>query len=564
LNKNRIIKILKNYRLYFKTGEKMTQQKISQDVMPEGSQRVIGRDAMRLNIAIAYAIAQILKTTLGPKGMDKMLVSDLGDIIITNDGATIMQEMNVDHPTAKLLIEVAKTQDKEVGDGTTSSVVIAGNLLKNAGQLIDKNIHPTTIVKGYELAEKKIQEELLKVSYKIQENNREDLIKIAKVALGSKGIGTDLDKQYIASLVVDAVSDVKEVQDGKVHIDLDLIKIEKKAGGSVNETKLIKGIVIDKEVVHGGMPKSIKKAKIALLDAPLEIEKPETDARISITSPDQLEAFLKKEEELLKKMVNKIVSIGANVVFVQKGIDDIAQYYLAKNGILAARRVKKSDMDKLARATGARIATSIDDLSPSDLGEAELVEERKIGGDAMIFVEGAKVSKSVTIFVRGGTEHVVNEVERAIKDSIGAVSSVLKDGYYVVGGGAIEIELAQRLREYAKTLSGREQLAVEAYADALESIPAALAENAGLDPIDIIVELRSKHSNNGINYGVNVLEGKVDDMYKIGVLEPYRVKKQALASATEVARLILRIDDIIASKGSSSSKKSNEDSPDLD
>ncbi|MEM2054543.1 MAG: thermosome subunit beta [Candidatus Anstonellales archaeon] len=534
----------------------MANNKISQDVMPEGSQRIIGRDAMRLNIAIAYAIAQILKTTLGPKGMDKMLVSDLGDIIITNDGATILQEMNVDHPTAKLLVEVAKTQDKEVGDGTTTSVVIAGNLLRNASQLIDKNIHPTTIVRGYELAEKRAQEELINIAGKVDVTKKEELKKIAKVALGSKGIGSDIDKDYIATMVVDAVTHVVEKVDGKTVIDLDLIKIEKKAGGSVNDTKLIKGIVLDKEVVHSGMPKRMEKAKIALLDAPLEIEKTETDARISITSPDQLEAFLKKEEEILRRMVDKIKSVGANVVFVQKGIDDIAQYYLAKNGILAARRVKKSDMDKLARATGARIATSIEDLTDKDLGYADLVEERKVGGEAMIFVEGAKDSKSVTIFIRGGTEHVTSEVERAIKDSIGAVASVLKDGLYVIGGGATEIELAKRLREYAKGLGGREQLAVEAYAEALESIPSALAENAGMDPIDTIVELRSKHADkDGVNYGVNVLEGKVDDMYKVGVLEPYRVKRQALASATEVARLILRIDDIIASKGSSSKDK---------
>ncbi|MEM0356728.1 MAG: thermosome subunit beta [Candidatus Anstonellales archaeon] len=534
----------------------MANNKISQDVMPEGSQRIIGRDAMRLNIAIAYAIAQILKTTLGPKGMDKMLVSDLGDIIITNDGATILQEMNVDHPTAKLLVEVAKTQDKEVGDGTTTSVVIAGNLLRNASQLIDKNIHPTTIVRGYELAEKRAQEELINIAGKVDVTKKEELKKIAKVALGSKGIGSDIDKDHIATMVVDAVTHVVEKVDGKTVIDLDLIKIEKKAGGSVNDTKLIKGIVLDKEVVHSGMPKRIEKAKIALLDAPLEIEKTETDARISITSPDQLEAFLKKEEEILRRMVDKIKSVGANVVFVQKGIDDIAQYYLAKNGILAARRVKKSDMDKLARATGARIATSIEDLTDKDLGYADLVEERKVGGEAMIFVEGAKDSKSVTIFIRGGTEHVTSEVERAIKDSIGAVASVLKDGLYVIGGGATEIELAKRLREYAKGLGGREQLAVEAYAEALESIPSALAENAGMDPIDTIVELRSKHADReGINYGVNVLEGKVDDMYKVGVLEPYRVKRQALASATEVARLILRIDDIIASKGGSSKDK---------
>ncbi len=525
--------------------------KISQDVMPEGTQRVLGRDAMRLNIAIAYAISQILKTTLGPKGMDKMLVSDLGDIIITNDGATFLEEMNVEHPTAKLLVEVAKTQDKEVGDGTTTSVVIAGNLLKNAGQLIDKNIHPTTIVKGYELAERKAQEELVNIADKVDPSDKETLKQIAKVSLGSKGVGSEEEKERIAQLVVDAVTQVLEEKDGKRYVDLDLIKIEKKAGGSVKDTQLIKGMVIDKEVVHSGMPKRVENAKIALIDAPLEIEKTETDAKISITSPDQLEAFLKKEEEMLKGMVDKIKQAGANVVFVQKGIDDIAQYYLAKEGIMAVRRVKKSDMEKLARATGARIATSIDDLTEKDLGEAELVEERKIGGDAMIFIEGAKDPKSVTIFIRGGTDHVTSEVERAIKDSIGAVASVIQDGLYVTGGGSVEVELAQRLREYAKTLGGREQLAVENFAEALESVPNALAENAGMDAIDTIVELRAEHTKGNKYAGVNVFEGKVDDMKQLGVLEPYRVKKQALASATEVARLILRIDDIIASKGSS-------------
>ncbi|NPA22008.1 MAG: thermosome subunit [Candidatus Micrarchaeota archaeon] len=533
--------------------------KISQDVMPEGTQRVLGRDAMRLNIAIAYAISQILKSTLGPKGMDKMLVSDLGDIIITNDGATILEEMNVDHPTAKLLVEVAKTQDKEVGDGTTTSVVIAGNLLKNAGQLIDKNIHPTTIVKGYELAEKKAQEELVDIADKVDPNDKETLKQIAKVSLGSKGVGSEEEKDMIAQIVVDAVTQVLEEKDGKRYVDLDLIKIEKKAGGSVKDTKLIKGIVIDKEVVHSGMPKRVENAKIALIDAPLEIEKTETDAKISITSPDQLEAFLKKEEEMLKGMVEKIKKAGANVVFVQKGIDDIAQYYLAKEGIMAVRRVKKSDMEKLARATGARIATSIDDLTEKDLGEAQLVEERKIAGDAMIFVEGAKDPKSVTIFIRGGTDHVTSEVERALRDAIGAVASVIQDGLYVTGGGSVEVELAQRLREYAKTLGGREQLAVENYADALESIPTALAENAGMDAIDTIVELRAQHTKGNKYAGVNVFDGKVDDMKKLGVLEPYRVKKQALASATEVARLILRIDDIIASKGSSKKDDSGSD-----
>ena len=533
--------------------------KISSEPLPEGAQRIIGRDAMSLNIAIGYAIAQIVKTTLGPKGMDKMLVSDLGDIIITNDGATILEEMNIEHPTAKLMVEIAKTQDKEVGDGTTTSVVIAGNLLKNAGQLLDKNIHPTTIIKGFELAEAKAQEELEKIGEDVTPEDVETLKRIAMVAMGSKGIGSDKEKDLIADIVVKAVKQVSEKRDGKYYVDLDLVKIEKKAGGEVADTRLVNGIVIDKEVVHAGMPKKISKAKIALIAAPLEIEKTETDAKINITAPEQLEAFLRQEEEMLKRMVEKIKNAGANVVFVQKGIDDVAQHYLAKAGILAVRRVKKSDMEKLSRATGARIASSLDDLSEKDLGEAELVEERKVGGEAMVFVENCKDPKSVTIFVRGGTEHVVNEVERAIKDALGSVASALEIGKYVAGGGSVEIELAKRLREYAVEVGGREQLAVEAFADALESIPTTLAENAGMDAIDTLVELRSRHSkDNGIYFGVDVINGKVSDMKELGVLEPLKVKKQAISSAVETARLVLRIDDIISAKGTSKKSGGNE------
>ncbi len=527
-------------------------QKISNEALPEGAQRIIGRDAMRLNIAIAYAIAQIVKTTLGPKGMDKMLVSDLGDIIITNDGATILEEMNVEHPTAKLMVEIAKTQDKEVGDGTTTSVVITGNLLRLAGQLLDKNIHPTTIVRGFELAENKTNELLKEVAEPVSLKDEEALVKIASVSMGSKGIGSVEEKKKIAKLVVKAIQKVVEDKGNKLIVDMDLVKLEKKEGGEVMDTQLVEGVVIDKEVVHAGMPKKVEKAKIALVDSPLEIEKTETDAKIEITSPDQLEAFLKKEEEMLKAMVEKIKKAGANVVFVQKGIDDMAQHYLAKAGILAVRRVKKSDMEKLSRATGARIASSLDDLTEKDLGEAGLVEERKIAGESMVFVEKCKDPKSVTIFIRGGTEHVVNEVERAIKDSLGSVASALEDGYYVTGGGSTEMELALKLREYAKTIGGREQLAVEAFAEALESIPTTLAENAGMDAIDTLVELRSKHgSKEGKYYGVDVLNGKITNMKELGVLEPAKVKKQAIASATETSRLILRIDDIISAKGTS-------------
>lgn len=539
--------------------------KISSEPLPEGAQRIIGRDAMRLNIAIGYAMGQIIKTTLGPKGMDKMLVSDLGDVIITNDGATILEEMNVEHPTAKLMVEIAKTQDKEVGDGTTTSVVIAGNLLKNAGQLLDKNIHPTTIIKGFEMAEAKAKEILNEISRKVTPNDKEILKKIALVSMGSKGIGSDEEKEHLANIVVEAIAKVSEKRGDKHYIDTDMIKLEKKEGGAVTDTKLVNGIVIDKEVVHPGMPKRVENAKIALINSALEIEKTETDAKIEITSPEQLEAFLKQEEEMLKKMADKIKATGANVVFVQKGIDDTAQHFLAKEGIMAVRRVKKSDMEKLSKATGAKIVTSLDDLKPEDLGEAGLVEERKVAGEAMVFVENCKDPKSVTIFVRGGTEHVASEVERAIKDALGSVASALEDGSYVTGGGSTEIELAKRLKAYAEQVGGREQLAIEAFADALEAIPTTLAENAGMDPIDVLVELRAKHSSeDGINYGVDVINGKIADMFEAGVLEPTRVKRQAIASATETARLILRIDDIISAKGTKKDEEKGESSSELD
>lgn len=521
-------------------------------VMPEGAQRVLGRDAMRINIAIGYAVANILKTTLGPKGMDKMLVSDLGDIVITNDGATILEEMNVEHPAAKLMVEVAKTQDKEVGDGTTTSVVLAGNLLKKAGDLLDQNIHPTTVIKGYELASKKAEEVLRKVSDKVTPEDVEVLKKIALVSMGSKGIGSDSEKAKIGDLVVKAVKQVAEKKDGKTIVDTDLIKIEKKAGGEVMDTNLIVGVLVDKEIVHAGMPKETKNAKVALVDAALEIEKTETDAKIEITSPNQMEAFLKQEEKMLKDMVEKISATGATVVFCQKGIDDLAQHYLAKAGVAAVRRVKKSDMEKLARATGAKVASSLEDLSANDLGFAGTVHERKVAGESMVFVENCKDAKSVTIFVRGGTDHVVSEVERAVKDSIGSVSSSLEDGASVTGGGSIEMELAKELTSYATEIGGREQLAIQAFAESLESIPRTLAENAGMDAIDTLVALRTKHkAGDGKYLGVDVMAGQVGDMMKNGVLEPAKVKRQAITSATETARLILRIDDIISSRGKS-------------
>ncbi|MCX8205722.1 MAG: TCP-1/cpn60 chaperonin family protein [Candidatus Micrarchaeota archaeon] len=526
-------------------------------ILPEGSTRMIGRDAQRTNIAVAYAVASAVRTTLGPKGMDKMLVSDLGDIVITNDGATILEEMNIEHPAGKLMVEVAKAQDKEVGDGTTTAAAIAGELLKNAGDLLDQNIHASTIVKGYNAAAGKCAEHLQKIGEKVSLSDKQLLVKIAEVSLGSKSAGVGASKSHIAQLVVDAVTMVAEERADSIDIDIEQIKIEKKEGGKTDDTSLIKGVLIDKEIVHTGMPKEVKGAKVALIDAALEIEKPETDTKIEITSPDQLTAFLKQEEDMLKGMVDKIAASGANVVFCQKGIDDIAQHFLAKRGIVAVRRVKKSDMEKLARATGAKIITSLDDIHKDDLGYAGMVEEKKIGGEAMVFVRDCKNPKSVTIFVRGGSEHVVNEVERAIKDAIGAVSSAVEEGMYVIGGGCAEIMLAEHLRAYAREIGGREQLAVEAFARALEVIPKTLAESAGMDAIDTLVSLRAKQAEKGKYYGVDVHRGKVGDMKALGVIEPLKVKKQAISSAAEAAQMILRIDDVIASKGKPRSSPSS-------
>ncbi len=518
--------------------------------LPEGSQRVLGSDAMRMNIAICYAIANIVKTTLGPRGMDKMLVSDLGDIVITNDGATILEEMNVDHPAAKLMVEIAKTQDKEVGDGTTTSVVLAGNLLRSAGQLLEQRIHPTVIIKGYELAVKKAEKVLESVSQKVTPTDVETLRKIAVVSMGSKGIGSDEEKLKIAQIISDAVMQVSTSKDGKFSVDLDLIKIEKKSGSEISNTELIRGVLVDKEIVHTGMPKSINDAKILLLDAALEIEKTETDAKIEITSPDKMEAFLHQEEKMMRDMVEKIQKTGANIVFCQKGIDDLVQHFLAKKGIAAVRRVKKSDMEKLARATGGKVASSLEDLVATDLGFAGSVDEKKVGGEAMVFVQKCKDPKSVTIFVRGGTDHVVSEVERAVVDSRGAVASAIEDGKFVVGGGSVEMEISKQLHEYAVQIGGREQLAIQAFAEALESIPKALAENAGMDVIDTLVSLRNKHKEkDGIGFGVDVHNSKVSDLKNSGVYEPAKVKRQAMSSATETARLILRIDDMISSRG---------------
>ncbi len=529
-------------------------------ILPEGTLRQIGRDAQRNNIAAAKAIADAVRTTLGPKGMDKMLVDSVGDIVITNDGVTILEEMEIEHPAAKMLVEVAKTQNEEVGDGTTTSVVIAGELLKKAEELLDQDIHPTVITYGYNLAKQEALKVLEEMAIPVSLEDEEMLIKIAKTAMTGKSAERASDK--LAKIVVDAVRKVAKIENGKVIIDKEDIKRVKKHGASAEETELIEGIVIDKEVVHPGMPKAVKDAKIALIDTPLEVKETETDAQIRITSPEQLQAFIEQEEKMLMEMVNKIVKSGANVVFCQKGIDDLAQHYLAKNGILAARRVKKSDMEALAKATGAKIVSNLDDLSQDALGYAALVEEKRIAGEEIIFVRGCKDPKAVSILVRGSTEHVTDEVDRAIEDAIGAVASSLELGKVVPGAGAPEVEVARKLREFAESLPGKEQLAVMAFADALEIIPRSLAENAGLDSIDILVSLRAEHDKGNKNAGVDVFEGKIVDAVEKGIVEPLKVKSQAIKSAAEAAEMILRIDDVIAatkvSKGGSEKGESEE------
>ncbi len=516
-------------------------------ILPEGSQRIIGKDAQRINIMVARAVANAVRTTLGPKGMDKMLVDELGDITITNDGATILEEMHIEHPAGKMLVEVAKTQDSMVGDGTTTAVVIAGELLKKAEELLDQNIHPSLIIKGYDMAEEKAREIIKEIGESVTLEDTETLRKVAVTSMSSKGV-VGKAKEKLAEIVVEAIQQVAEKTDDVITIDKDYIKIQKKEGGSLDDSELVKGIVIDKERVHSGMPKRVENAKIALIDTALEIKETETDAEIRITSPEQLQAFLEQEERMLKEMVDKIVESGANVVFCQKGIDDLAQHFLAKAGVLAVRRVKKSDMEKLARATGGKIVTNLNDLTSEDLGYAELVEERKVAGEAMIFVEGCKNPKAVTILIRGGSPHVVDEAERAVEDAIGAVSSAIDSGAVVAGGGAAEIEIARRLKEYAEQVGGREQLAIEAFAESLEVIPRTLAESAGMDAIETVVKLRAEHAQGKKWLGVDVLNANVADMWEANVIEPAKVKTQAIASAAEAAEMILKIDDIIAAK----------------
>jgi len=513
-------------------------------ILPEGTLRQKGKGAQENNIAAAKAVAEAVRTTLGPKGMDKMLVDSIGDIVITNDGVTILDEMEIEHPAAKMMVEVAKTQNEEVGDGTTTAVVIAGELLKKAGELLEQEIHPTVIIRGYNLARKKALNAMEKISKPVKLDDSDILKKIAMTSMsGKSGYGYS---EQMAELVVKAVQQVAEKKDGKTIVDTENIQREKKHGGSSEDTELIRGIVIDKEVVHPGMPKTIKNAKIALLDTALEVKETETDAQIQITDPTKLQQFIEQEEKMLKEMVNKVAVSTANVVLCQKGIDDVAQHYLAKKGILAARRVKKSDMEKLSKATGARIVTNIDDLKKTDLGYAGIVEEERIADEQMIFIRNCKNPKAVSILVRGGTEHVVDEVDRAIEDAIGAVSSSVEMGKIVAGGGSPEAEAARELRKYAESFSGREQLAINAFADALEIIPRSLAESGGLDPIDTLVNLRSEHDKNKFTVGVNVLDGNVSDMLSKGVIEPLKVKTQAIKSASDAAEMILRIDDVIS------------------
>jgi thermosome len=517
-------------------------------ILKEGTERKRGKDAQRNNIAAAKAVAEAVRTTLGPKGMDKMLVDSLGDVTITNDGATILDTIDIEHPAAKMIVEIAKTQDDKVGDGTTTSVIIAGELLNLAEELIEQSVHPTIIFRGYRKALVKSKQILQDLAIKIESNDTQILIKVAETSMNSKLISGV--KSHFADIAVRAVSQVKEERGGKTLIDLDHIQIIKKEGKSLIDTNIIEGIIVDKEIVHPMMPKSLKNAKIALVSSSLEVEKTEFDAEIRIQTPDQINKFLEEESNMLKSRVNKLKEVGANVVFCQKGIDDKAQNFLAQENIITIRRVKRSDMEKLARATSAKIINNIFDLTSDDLGKAGKVEEKKIGDDNMIFVSECTNPKAVSILIRAGIEHVVDEAERMLHDALSVVRAAIENPYILPGGGASEIELAKRLRAYAQSIGGREQLAIEVYANALEIIPKTLVENAGYNPVDLIVELRSKHeSESGNSYGINMDSGKPDNMENLGIIEPLMVLSQAIQSATEVASMILKIDDVIAASG---------------
>ncbi|MDE1848908.1 MAG: TCP-1/cpn60 chaperonin family protein [Nanoarchaeota archaeon] len=509
-------------------------------LMPEDIQRLIGKDAQRNNIQAARMVAEVVKTTLGPKGMDKMIVSPSDEIIVTNDGVTILEEMQIEHPAAKMMVEIARTQEDEIGDGTTTAVMIAGKLLENAEKLLDQKIHPTVITKGYRIASEKAQEILNEISMRVTLDDNEILKQIAMTAMTGKGAEDSREK--FAEILVHAVKQIQE--NGKA--DLKDIKIEKVRGDGIKDTELISGIVFEKEKISHDMPSRISSARIALIGFPIELKNPEIDTKVSISSPEQLRSFIVQEEESIKQMIEKIKSSGANVVFCQKGIDDFAEYLLSKAGIFACRRVAKDDMEKISKATRARIVNNLNELSEREIGKAEIVEEKRHGDAILTYVKGCENPKSMTILIHGGSEHVIDEIERAMRDGLGDIICCLNSGRVVSGGGAIEIELARRLRQFGQTLSGREQLAVEEFASALEFIPLTLAENAGLDPIDILTELKSLHDSGNRNVGLNLFRNKIEDTFEAKILEPAKIKSQAINSASEVAIMILRIDDVIA------------------
>jgi len=516
-------------------------------VLKESALQQKGRDAQKNNIAAAKMVAELVKTSLGPRGLDKMLVDSLGDVTITNDGATILKEIDAQHPAAKMMVEIAKTIDTEVGDGTTSSVVFAGALLEKAEKLLEKDVHSTVIIDGYQAASEKALELLAKLAKTIKPDDRESLIKIAKTSMQSKLVSEN--SVPLSKLAVDAILKIAEIDGDKYSVDLDNLKVEKKAGGSIDDTSLINGIVLDKEIVHSGMPTKIEKARIALVNAALEVEKTEMSAEIRISDPTQMQLFLEEENRMLKSMVDKIHSIGANVLICQKGIDDISQHYLSKHGILSVRRVKESDMTKLAKATGGRITTNLDDISTNDLGSAEIVHQKKVESDKWVFIEGCKNPRSVTILIRGGSQRVVDEADRSIHDALMVVKDVVEKPSIVAGGGSPEAYLATELNEWSGGAEGREQLAIKQYAEAFESIPLTIAENAGMDPIDTLISLRANQSSGKQTVGINAKEGKIGNMFSLDIVEPLAVKEQIIKSATEAACMILRIDDVIAVSG---------------
>ena len=520
-------------------------------LMPEDIQRLMGKDAQRNNIMAARMVAEVVKTTLGPKGMDKMLVSPTNDIIVTNDGVTILEEMQIEHPAAKMMVEIAKTQESEVGDGTTTAVMIAGKLLENAEKLLDRKIHPTIITKGYKIAAVKAQEILKDLSLMITSENEVVLEQVAMTAMTGKG--AEDKKEKLAKIIVKAVKQIEN----KGKFDLNDIKIEKMRGDSVKDAELIFGLVLDKEKVTNDMPSIVHDPKIALIDFPLEIKSPDLDTKISISSPEQLQCFIVQEEESIKRMIQRILDSGANVIFCQKGIDDFAQYLLSKEGVYACRRVARRDLEKISKATGARIVSNLNELNQFELGEADVIEEVRNCDNVLTFIKGCKNPKALTILIYGGSSHALDEIERALKDGLGDIASCLKTGLVVPGGGAIEIELAKRLREFGQTLSGREQLAIDEFAGALEFIPITLAENAGLDPIDVLTELKSRHDSGEKNVGINLLTNRIENMLESRIIEPSKIKSQAIESACEVATMILRIDDVIASNGKKHEGKMN-------